>query len=50
MLSYIGLGKEFLVEVLNMACYLINRSLTSAIEWKTPKEVWLEELVDYSKL
>ncbi|WRX24925.1 Reverse transcriptase [Theobroma cacao] len=33
-----------------MACYLINRSLSIAIELKTPKKVWSGKPVDYSML
>ena len=50
MISHAGIGKEFWAEAVNMACYLINRSPSSAIEWKAPKEVWLGKPVDYSGL
>lgn len=34
------LSQEFYVEVVYIACYLVNRSLSIATECKTPKEVW----------
>jgi Integrase core domain len=39
MLSNAGLGKEFWAEAVSTACYLMNRSPTTSIECKTPKEV-----------
>jgi len=43
MLSKVRLPKNFWVEVLAYACYLINRLLSSAIGGKTPLEVWSEK-------
>eukprot|EP00253_Pinus_taeda_P025110 PITA_25110 len=43
MLSCAGLGQEFWVEAVDTACYLVNRSLSLALEDKTPQEVWTEE-------
>eukprot|EP00253_Pinus_taeda_P009597 PITA_09597 len=40
MLSGAGLGQEFLVEVVETAYYLVNRSPSSTLEDKTPQEVW----------
>jgi transposase InsO family protein len=40
MLSGVGLGKELWVEAVGTACYLINRSPSSALDDKTPQEVW----------
>ena len=40
MLHGAGLGQEFWVEAVNTACYLVNRSPSSALEDKTPQEVW----------
>eukprot|EP00253_Pinus_taeda_P007554 PITA_07554 len=40
MLSGAGLGHEFWVEVVETACYLVNRSPSSTLEDKTPREVW----------
>eukprot|EP00253_Pinus_taeda_P022377 PITA_22377 len=49
MLSGVGLGQEFLAEVVDTACYLVNRSPSSALEDKTPQEVYVktrEEALD----
>ena len=40
MLSGAGLGQEFWVEAVDTACYLVNRSPSSALDDKTPQEVW----------
>eukprot|EP00253_Pinus_taeda_P035263 PITA_35263 len=40
MLSGAGLGQEFWPEAVDTACYLVNRSPSSALEDKTPQEVW----------
>ena len=40
MLSGTGLGQEFWAEAVETACYLVNRSPSSALEDKTPHEVW----------
>ena len=40
MLSGAGLGQEFWAEVVETTCYLTNRSPSSALEDKTPQEVW----------
>jgi len=40
MLSGVKLGQEFWVEAVDIACYLVNRSPSSALEDKTPQEVW----------
>eukprot|EP00253_Pinus_taeda_P025870 PITA_25870 len=40
MLSGAGLGQEFWAKVVDTACYLVNRSPSSALEDKTPQEVW----------
>eukprot|EP00253_Pinus_taeda_P022168 PITA_22168 len=34
------LGQEFWEEAVDTACYLVNRSPSSALEDKTPQEVW----------
>eukprot|EP00253_Pinus_taeda_P014841 PITA_14841 len=39
-LSAVRLGQEFWVEAVETACYLVNRSPSSALEDKTPQEVW----------
>ena len=40
MLSGTGLGQSFWAEAVETACYLVNRSPSSALEDKTPHEVW----------
>ena len=40
MLSGTGLGQEFWAEAVETICYLVNRSPSSALEDKTPHEVW----------
>jgi hypothetical protein len=40
MLSGVGLGKEFCLEAVSTACYLVNRSPSSVLYDKTPQEVW----------
>jgi hypothetical protein len=40
MLSGVGLGQEFWVEVVGTACYLVNRSPSSTLDDKNPHEVW----------
>ncbi|GJY08330.1 retrovirus-related pol polyprotein from transposon TNT 1-94 [Tanacetum coccineum] len=42
--------RSFWAEVLNTACYLINRSPATAIDCKTLIEVWSGKPADYSKL
>ena len=45
-----GLEKKFWAEVVNMVCYLINRSPIAALDGKVVKEVWTGSPVDYSGL
>ena len=40
MLSGAELGQEFQVEVVGTTCYLVNQSPSSALDDKTPHEVW----------
>ena len=40
MLSGAGLGQEFQSEAVGTTCYLVNRSPSSALDDKTPHEVW----------
>jgi hypothetical protein len=52
MLSNAGLWDKhgLWAEAASIACYLINRSPNSAINFKIPEEVWTGKLVDYSNL
>ena len=40
MLSGTGLGQELWAEVVETTCYLVNKSPLSALEDKTPHEIW----------
>ncbi|KAE8656252.1 Retrovirus-related Pol polyprotein from transposon TNT 1-94 [Hibiscus syriacus] len=50
MLRDAGLEKSFWAEAVNTACYLVNRAPSTAIELKTPMEMWTGKPVDYSNL
>eukprot|EP00253_Pinus_taeda_P033931 PITA_33931 len=50
MLSNAGLQKELWIEAVATACYVINRSPSTAIGCKIPQEVWKGHPCDYSKL
>ena len=50
MLKATGLGKPFWAEAVKIVCYVINRSLSTAIELKTPMKMWTGKVVDYSRL
>jgi hypothetical protein len=41
MLSGVGLGKEYGAKKVGIACYVVNRSLSSALDDKTPQEIWI---------
>ena len=45
-----GLSKEFWVEVVNSACYLVNRSPSIPINYRTFEEVWFDSLSNYANL
>jgi transposase InsO family protein len=48
MLKAAGLGKPFWAETVNIACYVINRSPSTAIKLKIPKEMWTGKPANYS--
>lgn len=50
MLFDASLDKSFKAEAANMAVYLINRSVSAALENQTLEELWIGEKVDLSKL
>ena len=50
MLSNSWLNRSFWVEAVNTTCYLVNRSLSITIDFKTPGEVWSNKPIDYSML
>ena len=50
MLSNAGLNRHFWAEAASIACYLIYRSPSIAIDKKTPIEVWSGSPADYSQL
>ena len=50
MLSNAGLNRHFWAEAASIACYLIYRSPSIAIDKKTPTEVWSGSPADYSQL
>jgi hypothetical protein len=50
LLSNVGLSRDFWAEAVNTACYLVNRSPSTAIDCKTPYEVWSGTPADYSFL
>lgn len=50
MLRTTGMTKSFWVEVVKIACYVIDCSPSMEITLKTPMEIWTGKLVDYSLL
>ncbi|KAJ9541754.1 hypothetical protein OSB04_028260 [Centaurea solstitialis] len=49
-LSNAGLSRGFWAKALNTVCYLVNRSPATAIDCKTPFEVWSGKPADYTGL
>lgn len=50
MLSNLVLEKNFWEKIVRIACYLINRSPTIALDGNIPKEVWIGRKVSHSHL
>nr|GEV27248.1 Gag-Pol polyprotein [Tanacetum cinerariifolium] len=50
MLATASLGKSFWAEAVNIAYYVINRSLSTTVDLKTPMEMWTRKPVKYSDL
>jgi hypothetical protein len=50
MLRTAGLAKSFWAEAVKTACYMINRSSSTAIGLKTPMEMWNKKPGNYSSL
>ncbi|KAL2614222.1 hypothetical protein R1flu_025914 [Riccia fluitans] len=50
MLSHSSLPPEFWAEAINTVAYLVNLSPCSAVQLKTPFELWHKRVPDYSKL
>jgi len=49
-LSNAGLSKCFWAEAVNTACYSVNQSPFTAIDFKAPEEVWSDTPTNYSHL
>lgn len=47
-LSQFNLSQDFWDETIDMVCYLVNKSLSIAIEMKTYIEIWSGTTTDYS--
>jgi hypothetical protein len=41
MLSGVGLGQKFWAKAVGTSCYMVNQSPSSALDEKTPHEVWI---------
>lgn len=50
MLSNARLEKDMWAEAISIACYLVNRSPSTTIDYKISEEVWTGHSVDYSNL
>jgi len=50
LLSNAGLNRSFWGETINIACFLINRTPSTAIGLKTPIEIWNGKTTNYSNL
>ena len=50
MIAQAKLSKRFWAKAVSTACYLVNRSPHSALNFKSPQKVWYNSPVDYSNL
>jgi len=50
MLNHARLPQSFWAEAVKTACYLINRCPSTAIDLKTPMQMWSDHKTDYTKL
>ena len=50
MFSNAGLSKDFSAKAVSTTCFLVNRSPSTEIEFKTLEEVWSGKPADYSNL
>ena len=50
MLSNSNLSKSFWAEAVYLACFLVDRSPSFAVDKKTPKELWPSTPTNYSDL
>lgn len=49
-MSNVQMSRCFWAEALNIVCYLINKSPTTTIDFKTPFEVWYGKTSNYTCL
>ena len=50
MLRTTSVAKSFLAKAVKIICYVINWSPSTAIDLKTPTEMWIGKLADFSHL
>ena len=50
MLSDAGLSQDYLVEIIDIVCYVVKRSLTLDLVDKTPHEAWIGKMPSLSNL
>ena len=50
MISNAGLTKDFWIEMISITCYIVKRSPSATLDFKTPEKVWLGTSANYSDL
>ena len=50
LLSNSRLNKSFWTDIVNTTCYIMNRSSSTTIDFKTPIDVWFNKYAKYSML